>query len=865
MIHRKARLTLLAASVAGVLGTSQSYAAETPAASELGEIVVTARQREEKITDVPVTVQAFTATEIKNAGIERPTDFIALTPGVSQVQTAEVGDLQVSIRGINTGRDAEANFALVIDGVLQTNPSALNQELNNVSQIEVLKGPQSALYGRNAVAGAMIITTRKPTDEFAADIGLGVGSDGLKKANAWVGGQPVEGVKLSGSAYVRKSDGQWNNIRLKCDDCVDYFDEKGVSLRGLFDAAGGTLDVKAKYSKISSGAINFNAAIALSQVSALLNAPPFYSDPNDHVFTYVNNVKPQNEQKNKNVSIKGEWKLDVGTLTTYLAHNDQTNYFLTDGTSAAFGLYSPTPATATFPAMVACQASFNTSVTNVPLNPPFNYGNPASIGGSFLPPYDPTTCSGYQYQQRDQKDTSFEIRLASPGDQALRWTAGLYYGDIKRRVVVSQGSDLGGSFLAQAFVPTSGPNPTDLLYDDNLKSKVSAVFGQLAYDVAPGVEVALALRYDQEKRSVDNNVPTCTTATATTGPCRAQTAGFAFGTNPYINPSYTANPAFAASGIPSRSKTYSQLQPKLSVNWKLSEDFSTYASYGYGFRSGGFNSTGSRATIESNYGQLCLGTGTGFGNLFPPACTINSPNRNITNVNDDYKKEVSKAAEIGFKSFLADRSVSLNGAIFYTKIDDMQFFNFFAGPFGLLRVVTNLDKVTIKGAEIDARWKATNFLSFFAGYSYVDGNIDKYSGRPYTKGNEVPYAPKYTASAGVDLTVPFGGSGLAFVARLDGAAVGETYFHPVQNETVPNLFGAFGFGQGTFDKLKRDPYAIANLRLGVEGDKWGVTAWSRNLTDKKYLAEIIPAPEFGGAFIHDAQGRSYGLDVNVRF
>src|SRR5512140_2444904 len=123
MTHRNARLTLLAASIAGVLAQSQAYAspAET-ATSELGEIVVTARQSEEKITDVPVTVQAFTATEIRNAGIERPTDFINLTPGLSQVQTAEVGDLQVSIRGINTGRDAEANFALVIDGVLQTNP-----------------------------------------------------------------------------------------------------------------------------------------------------------------------------------------------------------------------------------------------------------------------------------------------------------------------------------------------------------------------------------------------------------------------------------------------------------------------------------------------------------------------------------------------------------------------------------------------------------------------------------------------------------------------------------------------------------------------------------------------------------------------
>jgi iron complex outermembrane receptor protein len=851
----------LAVAVASILAAANA-AADPQTESQLPEVVVTARQRAEKIEDVPATIQAFSAAEIQSAGIERPTDFIALTPGVSQVQTAEVGDIQVNIRGINTGRDAEANFALVIDGVLQTNPNALNQELNSVTQIEVLKGPQGALYGRNAVAGAMILTTRKPTDTLQADFGIGYGSDSLKKANFWVGGPLSDTAKLSGSAYWRKTDGQWNNITLGCDDCVDFFEEKGGSLRGLFNVGGGEIDVKAKYSEVSGAAIIFNGSIALSEISEVFGEA-FYEDPNDHSFTYINNVRPVNEQTNKDFSIKGEWDVGVGTLTAYVAHNDQENFFLTDGTSAAFQLYFPTPTTATQPAMVSCQSSFTSAAGRVPLTAPFNYGFPTpNIGGSFLPPYDPTTCSGYQYQQRDQKDTSVEVRLTSPADQSVRWIAGLYYGDIDRHVVVSQGSDLNDGFLHQAFVPSTGPNPTDLLYDDDFGSKVSAVFGQVAVDMTDDVELALALRYDQEKRSVDNNVPTCA-APGTSGPCRAQTAGFAFGSNPYINPAYTADPSLALSGIPKRNKTYSQFQPKLTLNWKITDDTSAYASYGYGFRSGGFNSTGSAATIAGAYGGLCLGTSNfGTGGIFPPTCTSTST-PNITDVNDDFKKEVSKAAEIGFKSFFADRTVQLDGALFYTQVDDMQFFNFFAGTFGLLRVVTNLDEATIKGAELEARWRANEHVTVFAGGSVVDGKIDKYTGRPYTKGNKIPYAPEYTANAGIDLNVPFGN--LAFVSRLDVSAVGETWFHPVQNEMVPNLFGFFGFGQGTFDKMKRDPYAILNLRVGVQGDNWGVTAWGRNLTDESYLAEIIPAPEFGGSFIHDAPGSSYGLDVSYSF
>ena len=464
---------------------------------------------------------------------------------------------------------------------------------------------------------------------------------------------------------------------------------------------------------------------------------------------------------------------------------------------------------------------------------------------------------------------SLELRLTSPGDQRLRWVAGAYFADIERHVIVSQGADQTGAsltqnFLTQGFVPTSGPNPTDLLYDDTFNSTVYAGFGQIAYDLKEGVELALALRYDVEEREVDNNVPTGANAFA-------QTPTFAFFSNPYINPAYTVNPAFATSGIPSRSRDYSQLQPKLSLNWKTSEQMSWYASYGYGFRSGGFNSSGSAATVNVFYGGLCLGpstpfdTGLGFDlPLGLPACTPDSV-RNLTDVNDDYEKEVSKAAEIGFKSTLLDRTLAINGAIYHTDVEDMQFFNFFAGPFGLLRVVTNLDEVTIQGFELDFNWRANDYISVFGGYGYTDGEIDRYDGRPYTEGNKLPYAPEYSGNAGAELTIPMGSSGLELVARIDGVFVGETWFHPVQDETVPNLPTAFGFGQGNYAKQKRDPYELLNARLTLRGERWRATAWGRNVTDEDYLQEVIVAPEFGGAFIHDSIGSTYGLDVAYTF
>ncbi len=834
MKYRKP-LALAAAATGSLLAAPSLLAQESTEQPALQEVVVTARQRAERIVDVPATVQAFTATDIKLAGIERPGDFVALTPGLAQVQTAEAGDLQLSIRGINTGRDAETNFALVIDGVLQTNPNAFNQEFANVQQIEVLKGPQGATFGRNAVAGAVIITTKRPTDTFEASGTVGYGNKQTKKAHLYVAGPVGGGVNAGLGAFYRKTDGFFENSFRGCDDCVDYYEEYGVTPRAIFKAGeSGTLDVKAKWSKIKAGAINFNAAFALPGFAAFLGNPDFFQNVNDHPFQYISNIVPHNEQENKQVSIKGDWELDVGTLTAWAAYNDQDNFFLTDGTSAAFGLYARTQ---------ACQDDVAAQL-GAPLPSPAFY----APGFYLLPPYSPTRCDGYQYQQRDQKDASVEVRLASPGEQRLRWLVGVYYADIKRHVVVSQGGDTGAGFLEQAFVPTSGPNPTDLLYDDDFRSKVRAGFGQLAYDVVPNMELALALRYDSEKRTVDNNVPTGAGAFA-------QTPLFGSGaTAPYINPAYTASPALATTGIPSRERTFDELQPKVSVNWKFTDGWAAYASYGYGFRSGGFNSTGINATVAQFLGNLHY--------VAPDGTVTSTPSLTTAGINyDDFKKEVSKAAEIGIKAELLDRSLSFNAAAYHTKVDNMQIFNFIAGPFGLLRVVTNIDEARLQGVEGDIRWRASPYVSLFAGAGYLDSEIKRYAQRSYTAGNKVPYAPDYTLNGGVDFTVPLATTGLRLLARVEASSLGKTWFSAVQKNSVETEFGV----PGDFSRTSRDAYTVVNARLGLAGERWNVTAWGRNLGDEQYLAEVIPAPEFGGSFIHSATGRAYGLDVSYSF
>lgn len=135
-------LRVVIASLAACLTAVPAYSAP------MENIVTTARGRAESLRDVPAAVSVITQEEIEQQGINRVEDYVALVPGMTIVNSAEVADTQVNIRGINGVRDAEANYALIVDGVLMTDRAALNREWSNLSQVEVMKGPQGALRAR---------------------------------------------------------------------------------------------------------------------------------------------------------------------------------------------------------------------------------------------------------------------------------------------------------------------------------------------------------------------------------------------------------------------------------------------------------------------------------------------------------------------------------------------------------------------------------------------------------------------------------------------------------------------------------------------------------------------------------------------
>jgi iron complex outermembrane recepter protein len=791
----------------------------------LEEVVVSARKVNESVQDVPIAMSVFTSSDIEDAGIERPEDFIALTPNVVMANTVNVGDTLVTIRGLTSTRDAESNFAFVVDGVLQTNPNAFNRELLDIAQIEVLKGPQGALYGRNATSGAILITTKAPSEESESTAVIGMGINNSSKLQYVNSGKMGDNVYTRFSVSTRETDGEHTNVYSNLKN-VDFFEDTTIRSRILVDNGDSSWDFRAGVSEASGGTINFNAVFALPafQGFGTPGADQFFKDVNNHQFTYMFNVPPVNEQETADISLKYTEDLGDGReLSVIAAYNHLEEFLLSDGTSGAFGGYFGVPSCA------ASNTASNLALINS-LPPGFSFAAPGTApsgANSVLGPYLPHTCDGYQFQSRDQDDVSLEVKLTSDQNQSTRWLVGGYIAEIERDVAVSYGADLGQGFEYKSYVPATGKNPTDLAFDDSFTTDVLSVFGQYSIDLSNVTELSLEGRYDKESRSVDNNVP-------------ARSSALYYGGGAPINPAMTAG----GSKIPSRSKSFDQFQPKISITTSA-ENTTVYASYGVGFRSGGFNSSGSAALINS---QLNIPVAAGLG------------------VSDTYNKEVSKSFEVGFKGRYLDGRLAVNGALFQTEVDDNQFFEFFAGPWGLLRVVTSIDALDISGSELDFKYALTDNLRLDGGVGFTDGEIKENTHRPGTVGNNAPLAPEHTYNLGIQYETAFSAN-YDLIIRMDYMEVGETWFHTVQNNQQPSVWGALlGFPVASdMSKSVRDAYSLIDLRASLVGEKLSLTLWGRNIGDEEYLAEVIPAPEFGGSFIHQAPFATYGLDLKYNF
>jgi len=372
-----------------VMPVISGWAADA-ADDRLEEVVVTAQRREEKLQDVPVSVVAFDEVAIRQAGIRNTADFLGMTPNVSFDQSFTVGNSFVTMRGIEQINNADSPVAVVVDGVPQGNQKQLKMELFDVERIEVLEGPQGALYGRNAIGGAINIITKQPTNDFSGFAQIGAGS-GQEREGIFALSGPIISDKLlfRVSGEYKDADGQINNSYLN--EKVDFYTSKDVRAKLLW-LASDTITVDGRYAHTdNTGGATYDVAI-----------PNTIADP-----TNVQNIDPHadilgnSRLRSDDATIKADWKLRPGTLTwiTGFTKLSETYY-------GSLGFCNP----------IDCPGGF------------FGLG------------------SLDQHQGLEVRLLSHELRFTSNSNQPLRYIVGAYYLDTHRDLLtVAHALDLPGA------------------------------------------------------------------------------------------------------------------------------------------------------------------------------------------------------------------------------------------------------------------------------------------------------------------------------------------------------------------------------------------------------------------------------------
>lgn len=427
----------------------------------LEEVTVTARRRDESLQDAPYAVTAFTAETLQDANVQRMEDFVALTPNVTLATSQGIGTSFLSIRGLTQVRNGEAPVATIVDGVLQFSGIQFRQELFDVESVEVVKGPQGAIYGRNATGGAIIINTKRPTNESDGYVTLGTGAGDEYSIEGSFGGAIIKDRlygQISGKHIDR--DGYLYNITRQ--EKADRFEDSTLRGRLIYEPTDSlSLDFRANISRHKGRGIGFQfqgVDLADDNITAIgfgTDTGPI--DANNVLPVRDNNVD-YGERDMDDFALKVDWVTDVGTLTSTTSYTDLEEWSDSDQ----------------FPYTAA-------------MSPPELFGNDGTQAGFF-----------------DIEAWSQELRFRSPDDQSFRWEVGAYYLEWDRFVSLATGVDTGQGIIRIEREPTADPrNPTTSFLADDNSNTARAVFGQANMDLREDFELSLALRYDEEERVQD--------------------------------------------------------------------------------------------------------------------------------------------------------------------------------------------------------------------------------------------------------------------------------------------------------------------------------------------------------------------------
>lgn len=838
-----------------VVAISVALMPQVASAQVLEEVIVTAQKRSESLQDVPISVSAIQGKQIQEAGIPNMAALADYVPNL-HIAAASV-NTNIYMRGVGSGNNQgfEQSVGMYIDGVYMGRSRQYRNAFLDLERIEVLRGPQGTLFGRNTIAGAINVTTASnaPGDELQGEIALSAESNGGLIAEGYVGGSIGDTLGARFAFKYRETDGFVENAYLGSDEPETEDTSYRISL--VWEPTD-KLTATMKYSHSD------------EQRTGAASATYLYLDqagrdelfPNRSAFASAAYALVD-------VNFPGLAESAGQSFETY-----RDNGFGADS-EIGIGRYPD---------------GDDAEVDNFVLNVEYEMGDylltsvtgwseyemKANIDADWLPLRFISRDDDQDYNQFSQ-----ELRIASPGGEFFDFVAGAYYDKSELsidRLVMLDGSfgdlfgDLPGNAVSPAlpgiplrdigitslyplvssplFAYTANQAGRSHLYE--LDSESWAVFFQGTINMTDALRLTLGLRYTKEEKDVTSTQYLVDDITGIDTPSDnfylAQVQATTFNTYAY---DYADD------------RSTDELTPSVILQWDVGDDSMLYASFSQGFKSGGFT-----AADDGEPGDLEL---TEFPCIAEPDGTIiTSDCYDPTNPNDDFEFEDESvdAYEIGGKHTLFDGSVTFNWAAFYTEYENLQTAVFKGVGF----TTTNAGASEIKGLEIDTRWAATDNLQFGLNVAYLDAEYVDFADAPCTAiqldsnsacgvagnaggdfndltGEPTLYSSEYSASLLWDYNYPMGGMDL-FVS-------GEMNYRDEFNSAGDN------------DPVDVIPdYVKVNLRIGLRAESWEIMAYGRNIFDEEALQQSYDVPVLAGshAYFMD-EGQVLGLRGKYMF
>jgi outer membrane receptor protein involved in Fe transport len=803
------------------MGYATAAAAQDDAAArEVDEIVVTAQKREQSLQDVPIVVTSLSGQLMRDAGVSDIRELTVLTPGLTVTSTSNETIVTARVRGVGTVGDnpgLESSVGVVIDGVYRPRNGVSFGDLGEVERIEVLKGPQGTLFGKNTSAGVINIITAQPTRDFQAQAEATVGNYGQVGVSGSVSGPISDTIAGRLFAATRKRDGFQDIIvgpgpRTERDDNnQDFYTLRGqlrVELTPDID-----LRVIADYTKRDEdccvGTQLFVGQSALSRARMIDAVRPGSLDLTSTPFDRQGYANRSTAQRVEDMGISAEvnWNINPDlrlTSITAWRNWDSTTAQDSDFTAADL-VYRP------------------------------NDGrNGVEIG---------------QFSQ--------ELRLA--GERGpLNWLVGAFYAkeDLTNRAVLLYGTDyyayfagrvLGGAPALIGLTPGTILQP-GLGTDDLHKQKGDswALFTNNSWKFNDALELTVGLRYTRDEKSLTSTYSTTGAA------CDQAEAGFGALARAVGVPTATTivgglclnaqNNDFDDLGVVRQSRTEEEVSGTAKLSYRWSPDIMTYASYSRGYKAGGFN-------LDREQRIVVTPAGPNF----------------TADPDTAFRGEFVDSWEIGAKTSWFDNSLLLNAAAFHQTFTDFQLNTFVGTAF----IVETLPEVISRGVDLDFIYlPPVDGLTFQGGITYAETEV-----QPFTA--EDLLVPSRFTSLG---RLP--GAQLSF-APLWSASLAASYERPLTGDlklrtnVSAKYTSRYNTGSDLHPSKVQDAMTLVNARVGVgpEDERWAVELWANNLFDKDYLQvgfngpfqvdEANDAVSVYNAFL--GAPRTYGVTLRYRY